>query len=70
MVNVAQHHQQIAKYFGDGRHTGVQIGYSYQGVLDHCDILPRSMGSAGGMRRIQDFGGLFDQTTLALCTMC
>jgi mannose-1-phosphate guanylyltransferase len=25
------------------------------------------MGSAGGMRRIQDFGGFFDETTLVLC---
>eukprot|EP01030_Chromulinospumella_sphaerica_P022426 gene22426-22405_t len=25
------------------------------------------MGSAGGMRRIQDFSGFFDETTLVLC---
>jgi mannose-1-phosphate guanylyltransferase len=67
MVNVAWHHHKIEEYFGDGRRWGVQIGYSYEGVRDHGDILPRPLGSAGGMRRIQDFGGFFDQTTLVLC---
>lgn len=67
MVNVAYHHQKIERYFGDGSRWGVELGYSYEGVLDHGDILPRPMGSAGGMRRIQDFSGFFDQTTLVLC---
>ena len=67
MVNVAWHHQKIEEYFGDGSRWGVEIGYSYEGVRDHGDILPRPMGSAGGLRRIQDFGGFFDQTTLVLC---
>jgi mannose-1-phosphate guanylyltransferase len=67
MVNVAYHHQKIERYFGDGRRWGVQIGYSYEGVLDHGDILPRPLGSAGGMRRIQDFSGFFDETSLVIC---
>ena len=67
MVNVAYHHRAIERYFGDGDRWGVQIGYSYEGVLEHGDINPRPMGSAGGMRRIQDFSGFFDTTTLVLC---
>jgi mannose-1-phosphate guanylyltransferase len=67
MVNVAHHHQKIERYFGDGQRWGVQIGYSYEGVLDHGDVLPSPLGSAGGLRRIQDFGGFFDETTLVLC---
>jgi mannose-1-phosphate guanylyltransferase len=67
MVNVAFHHQKIERYFGDGHRWGVQLGYSYEGVLDHGDILPKPMGSAGGMRKIQDFSGFFDDTTLVLC---
>ena len=67
MVNVAWHHQKIEEYFGDGHRWGVEIGYSYEGIRDHGDILPRPMGSAGGMRRIQDFSGFFDETTLVLC---
>ena len=67
MVNVAWHHHKIEEYFGDGRRWGVQIGYAYEGIRDHGEVLPRPMGSAGGMRRIQDFGGFFDETTLVLC---
>jgi mannose-1-phosphate guanylyltransferase len=67
MVNVAYHHHKIEEYFGDGSRWGVQIGYAYEGVREHGDILPRPMGSAGGMRRIQDFSGFFDETTLVLC---
>ncbi len=67
MVNVAYHHRRIEDYFGDGHRWGVQIGYAYEGVREHGDIIPRPMGSAGGMRRIQDFSGFFDETTLVLC---
>ena len=67
MVNVDWHHQKIEEYFGDGRRWGVQIGYAYEGIRDHGEVLPHPMGSAGGMRRIQDFGGFFDETTLVLC---
>ncbi len=67
MINVAYHHHKIEEYFGDGRHWGVEIGYSFEGALDHGDILPRPKGSAGGMRHIQDFSGFFDETTLVLC---
>ncbi|MEI8028491.1 MAG: NDP-sugar synthase [Comamonadaceae bacterium] len=67
MVNVAWYHHKIEEYFGDGQRWGVQIGYSYEGVREHGDVLPRPMGSAGGMRRIQDFSGFFDETTLVLC---
>ena len=67
IINVAYHHQRIEQYFGDGSRWGVEIAYSYEGVREHGDILPRPMGSAGGMRRIQDFSGFFDETTLVLC---
>ncbi len=67
MVNVAYYHRKIEEYFGDGHRWGVSIGYSYEGVYDHGDILPKPLGSAGGMRRIQDFSGFFDDTTLVIC---
>jgi mannose-1-phosphate guanylyltransferase len=67
MVNVAYHHRKIEEYFGDGRRWGVNIGYSYEGIYDHGDILPRPKGSAGGMKAIQDFSGFFDETTLVMC---
>jgi mannose-1-phosphate guanylyltransferase len=67
MVNVAHFHHKIEQYFGDGHRWGVQIGYSYEGVREDGDVIPKPCGSAGGMRRIQDFSGFFDETTLVLC---
>ncbi|WP_439519111.1 sugar phosphate nucleotidyltransferase [Hydrogenophaga sp.] len=67
MINVAFNHYKIENYFGDGRRWGVEIGYSYEGAREHGDIVPRAMGSAGGMRKIQDFSGFFDETTLVMC---
>lgn len=67
MVNVAYNHRRIEEYFGDGQRWGVNIGYAYEGAYEHGDILPRPLGSAGGIRHIQDFGGFFDETTLVIC---
>ncbi len=67
MINVAYHHKMIEAYFGDGHRWGVNIGYSFEGVCEHGDILPRPKGSAGGMKAIQDFSGFFDETTLVIC---
>lgn len=57
MVNVAYHHRKIEEYFGDGRRWGVNIGYSFEGVYDHGDILPKPKGSAGGMKAIRISAG-------------
>jgi mannose-1-phosphate guanylyltransferase len=67
MINVAYHHWKIENYFGDGSRWGVEIGYSYEGKREHGEITPRPLGSAGGMRHIQDFSGFFDETTLVIC---
>src|SRR5450830_1788437 len=67
MINVAHSHKKIEHYFSNGSRWGVDIGYSYEGVYDHGEIKPSPLGSAGGMRHIQDFGGFFDQTTIVLC---
>lgn len=58
MLNVAFNHYKIENYFGDGHRWGVEMGYSYEGRREHGDIVPKPMGSAGGMRKIQDFGVL------------
>ncbi len=67
MVNVAYKHWKIENYFGNGSRWGVKIGYSYEGVYEHGEVTPKSLGSAGGMRKIQDFGGFFDTTTIVIC---
>ena len=68
MVNVSYLHEKIEEYFGDGHQYGVQIGYSFEGYTnDDNEVVPQPIGSAGGMKKIQQFGGFFDDTTIVLC---
>lgn len=68
MVNVSYLHEKIEEYFGEGHQFGVQIGYSFEGYTnDAGEVVPQPLGSAGGMKRIQEFGGFFDETTIVLC---
>jgi len=68
MVNVSYLHEKIEEYFGEGHQFGVQIGYSFEGYTnDEGEVVPEPLGSAGGMKKIQEFGGFFDETTIVLC---
>jgi mannose-1-phosphate guanylyltransferase len=68
MVNVSYLHELIENYFGEGRRFGVQIGYSFEGYVDdQGEVVPQALGSAGGMKKIQEFGNFFDETTIVLC---
>jgi mannose-1-phosphate guanylyltransferase len=68
MVNVSYLHEKIEEYFGEGHQFGVRIGYSFEGYTnDAGEVVPQPLGSAGGMKKIQEFGGFFDETTIVLC---
>lgn len=68
MVNVSYLHESIESYFGEGRQFGVRIGYSFEGYVDdQGEVVPQALGSAGGMKKIQEFGNFFDETTIVLC---
>ncbi|WP_242490051.1 sugar phosphate nucleotidyltransferase [Noviherbaspirillum cavernae] len=68
MVNVSYLHERIEDYFGEGSRFGVNIGYSFEGhVDDDGEVVPEALGSAGGMKRIQEFGNFFDETTIVVC---
>ena len=67
MVNVSHLPESIENYFGDGRRFGVNIGYSFEGRIEKGAVVSEPLGSAGGIKRIQDFGGFFDDTFLVVC---
>ena len=68
MVNVSYLHEKIEEYFGEGHQFGVQIGYSFEGYTNNeGEVVPQPLGSAGGIKKIQEFGGFFDDTTIVLC---
>jgi mannose-1-phosphate guanylyltransferase len=67
MVNVSHLAYEIENYFRDGQRFGVQIGYSFEGRIVDGELIGEALGSAGGMKRIQDFSPFFDDTFVVLC---
>jgi len=67
MVNVSHLAEEIESYFRDGQRFGVHIGYSFEGRIQEGELIGDALGSAGGLRRIQDFNPFFDDTFVVLC---
>ena len=67
MINVSHLPEKIENYFGNGKRFGVEIGYSFEGYIADDKIHSTALGSAGGIKRIQEFGGFFDDTFLVVC---
>ncbi|BAZ41693.1 nucleotidyl transferase [Calothrix sp. NIES-4101] len=67
MVNVSHLAEEIESYFRDGQKFGVQIAYSFEGKIVEGNLIGEAVGSAGGMKRIQDFSPFFDDTFVVLC---
>lgn len=67
MVNVSHLAHEIESYFRDGQRFGVNIGYSFEGRVVDGQLVGEALGSAGGIRRIQDFNAFFDDTFVVLC---
>ena len=67
MVNVSHLAYEIESYFRDGQRFGVQIGYSFEGKIVDGELVGAAIGSAGGMKKIQDFSPFFDDTFVVLC---
>lgn len=67
MINVSHLPEKIENYFGNGERFGVEIGYSFEGHIEDDEIISTALGSAGGLKRIQEFSGFFDDTFLVVC---
>ena len=67
MVNVSHLAHEIEGYFRDGQRFGVDIGYSFEGSIVDGKLVGQAVGSAGGLRKIQDFNAFFDDTFVVLC---
>jgi mannose-1-phosphate guanylyltransferase len=67
VVNTSHLASVIEEYFRDGERFGVQMAYSFEGNLVQGQLEGIAVGSAGGMKKIQDFSGFFDETFVVLC---
>jgi mannose-1-phosphate guanylyltransferase len=59
--------QEIENYFGDGEPFGVKIAYSFEGYHVDGEPVPDGLGSAGGLKKLQEFSEFFDDTFAVLC---
>lgn len=67
MVNVSHLANEIEGYFRDGQRFGVELAYSFEGRIVDGQLVGEAIGSAGGMRKIQDFSPFFDDTFVVMC---
>jgi mannose-1-phosphate guanylyltransferase len=67
MANVSHLANEIEGYFRDGQRFGVELGYSFEGNIVDGQLVGRALGSAGGIKRIQEFKPFFDDTFVVLC---
>jgi len=67
MVNTSHLAPLIENYFRDGDAFGLQMAYSFEGYKVGDEIQGEALGSAGGMKKIQEFSGFFDETFIVLC---
>jgi len=67
IVNTSFMPAAIEDYFRDGERFGVHIAYSFEGRKEGEELIGQALGSAGGMKHIQDFSGFFDETFIVLC---
>ncbi len=67
MVNVSHLAEEIENYFRDGQRFGVEIGYSFEGRIIDGELVGEALGSAGGLKKIQQFNPFFDDTFVVLC---
>lgn len=67
VINTSHLAEIIENYFGDGHHFNVQLSYSYEATEVNGKFVSQALGSAGGMRKIQDFSGFFDETFVVVC---
>jgi len=67
IINTSYLSRQIEEYFGNGSRFGVHIAYSFEGEKVEKELIPKALGSAGGMKKIQEENDFFDDTFLVLC---
>lgn len=67
MINISHLGNVIQEYIRDGYRYGVNIGYSFEGKFVEGQLEAKPIGSAGGMKKIQEERGFFDEAFIVLC---
>ncbi len=67
IVTVGYMANTIEDHYKNGADYGMQIAYSLEGKLEEGEIVPVGLGSAGGLKKVQDYSNFFDEPFLVIC---
>jgi len=67
IVTVGYMANTIEDHYKNGADYGMQIAYSLEGKLEEGEIVPVGLGSAGGLKKVQDYSKFFDEPFLVIC---
>lgn len=67
MINISHLGYVIQDYIRDGYRYGVNVGYSFEGKFVDGILEAKPIGSAGGIKKIQEERDFFDDTFIVLC---
>jgi mannose-1-phosphate guanylyltransferase len=67
IINTSHLSESIENYLRDGDQFGVNIAYSYEGYICNDQLTSSPQGSAGGMKKIQEYSSYFDDTFIVMC---
>lgn len=67
IVTVGYMANTIEDHYKGGADYGMQIAYSLEGKLEEGEIVPVGLGSAGGLKKVQDYSKFFDEPFLVIC---
>ena len=67
VINTSYLPEVIQNYFTDGAPWDVNLTYSFEGHMSRGELVGEALGSAGGLKKIQEFSGFFDDTFVVLC---
>ena len=67
IVTVGYMATMIEEHYKNGADYGMSIAYSLEGKLKEGEIVPIGLGSAGGLKKVQDYSKFFDEPFLVIC---
>jgi len=67
MITVSYKAEIIESHYQTGEARGMQLSYSLEGAIRNNEIVSAGLGSAGGLKKVQNFSQFFDEPFLVIC---
>ncbi|MBN2826121.1 MAG: NDP-sugar synthase [Campylobacterales bacterium] len=67
IITVSYKADKIEEHYQNGYAYGIHIAYSLEGTVENGELFPQALGSAGGLKKVQNFAHFFDESFLVIC---